>query len=234
MDTEYPFLNVVEDYYYTDVLQLFCALIAGIIGFFRRKRFKELALFYFYPLASSAQSIYLLLYDHRNYKATPKDALPSDISVGIFLLIELTIIYLFLKQVLNSGKVKKLLNVVLISYYLTIVSFFTFSELGTLPIAELYIVQAILIIPPCTLYFYELFKNVPNLNLLNEPAFWICTGSLLYFLCTLPLFLSKDSIFDLIGNLNYDSTVYAINFICYSVFFLFIIKGYLCKPATKQ
>jgi len=234
MEADYGFINVYSTYYYTDVLEAFVALSAGIIGFIRRKKFKELTFFYIYPLASSFQSIYFYVFDQTSDYRMEETILSNNISIALFLITELTIIYLFLKQILFSRAIKAMLGFVLILYYVLILYFSIFLKIPKLPIPELFIAQAVLIVPPTTFYFYELFKIVPKLDLLREPAFWICTGVLIYFLCTLPLFLSKNSIFDLIGNINYDTTVYCINYIFYSILFLFIIKAYLCDPEKKR
>jgi hypothetical protein len=40
----------------------------------------------------------------------------------------------------------------------------------------------------CIYYFYELFHLPVYGNLLREPAFWICTGLMFFYICSFPLF----------------------------------------------
>jgi multisubunit Na+/H+ antiporter MnhG subunit len=90
-----------------------------------------------------------------------------------------------------------------------------------------YIIQAFCVLFPALLYFFELFKWPQTVNLWEAPSFWIATGIIVYFAGTLPLFVMQDFIF---GKNKFikEPTLYLINFIAYSIMFLFIAKAYLC------
>lgn len=81
---------------------------------------------------------------------------------------------------------------------------------------------------PCLLYFYELFVCTTGKQLKNDPVFWVVTG-LLFLKCgSLPLWLSR-------GFTNDDAyKASSLNFLLYSVFFVMLIKAYLCAPAVQS
>jgi hypothetical protein len=45
----------------------------------------------------------------------------------------------------------------------------------------------VLIVITSIYYFWETFQQKNSVNLIREPAFWICSGLLFYFTCTFPL-----------------------------------------------
>jgi len=51
-----------------------------------------------------------------------------------------------------------------------------------------YSINCLFIVFFCIYYFLELFRYPKFVNLKNEPAFWICSGLLFYYCCSLPLF----------------------------------------------
>lgn len=50
-----------------------------------------------------------------------------------------------------------------------------------------YSTGCLLIVAACGFYFYELFHLAYAVNLLREPAFWICSGLLFFYCCSFPL-----------------------------------------------
>jgi DNA integrity scanning protein DisA with diadenylate cyclase activity len=61
-------------------------------------------------------------------------------------------------------------------------SFFTIFSIATS-------IEAILLIPFCLYYFFELLKKPPVLELSKEPSFWIITGILFLLISITPLYL---------------------------------------------
>ncbi len=50
-----------------------------------------------------------------------------------------------------------------------------------------YSIGCLLIVIFCIYYFFELFRRSTSINLTSEPAFWICSGLLFFYCCSLPL-----------------------------------------------
>jgi hypothetical protein len=51
-----------------------------------------------------------------------------------------------------------------------------------------YSLGCIIIVALSIYYFFELFQRTSAVNLLRQPAFWICSGLLFYYTCTFPLY----------------------------------------------
>ena len=51
-----------------------------------------------------------------------------------------------------------------------------------------YSIGCLIIVALCIYYFFELFQQTRTVNLLNSPAFWICSGLLFYYTCSFPLY----------------------------------------------
>ena len=50
-----------------------------------------------------------------------------------------------------------------------------------------YALGCLVIVAVCFYYFLELFRLAHSVNLIREPAFWICSGLLFYYTCGFPL-----------------------------------------------
>jgi hypothetical protein len=87
--------------------------------------------------------------------------------------------------------------------------------------------EAIFLVLPCLLYFYELFVTVRPAPLKNQPSFWIITGILFLNACSVPMLLTLG----LLG--KYRSAAFCLNFILYSILFILIIRAYLCTPENQ-
>ncbi len=95
-----------------------------------------------------------------------------------------------------------------------------------------YCLGCLLIAIFCIYYFWELFQLPHSVNLLGQPAFWICSGLLFYALCCFPIygllnFISRtdDS---LAGRLTFISNlVYIFLFISFTI-------AFLCRLKTRK
>lgn len=83
----------------------------------------------------------------------------------------------------------------------------------------------------CIVYYHQLFNNLPTLNLLLEPSFWIITGVFFCMSIQIPVLLTIDYLRYKILINNYYLLHSLISF-CYTIMHLFFIKAYLC--ATRQ
>ena len=213
----------------TNIAQVFmmaCSFVAAVTGYFNRNRFYALRKFYFYPLLSLVQTTIAFIINNCHISKQTKHSVLFSTS-NIFLVAEFFLIYGFFLSALKSKSVKKLLYTFQIVYSL-IVSIYWFTKSSIFEASHiLYIFQNFCILIPALFYFYELFKWPTANNLLTQPSFWISTGIVIYFACTLPLFLMKDFIFNKKG-VVIEVNLYLINFIAYGIMFLFIVKAYLC------
>ncbi len=98
------------------------------------------------------------------------------------------IFYLFvLQRIIRTPKMKKFLAYVLPGYILlSVINIFLVQKVGVHSMS--YSLGCLLIVAACIFYFWELFQQPQSVNLVREPAFWICSGLLFYYACTFPLF----------------------------------------------
>jgi hypothetical protein len=208
---------------------ILCSMYAVIVGCIYKNRFREMEYLYFYPLASFVETVFSsIIYSDTIHSATK--GIP-EVEVNVFLLVEFFCIYIFFLRLFKSKKIRKTLYVFAAIYLSVIVALWTFkNNLATSP-NYLFVPQAIIILIPGFYYLIGLLNNPSRFELKNEPAFWIVIGLILYFGGTLPLFLLTR----LINFSNtLDRSVYTINFLCYGILFLLMIKAYLCKKKKIQ
>lgn len=222
------------DFFYTNILAILCAFACTIMGFIKRNKFKELKLMFIYPLSSLIQTIisYTFTYFYPNINIQKIDQY-INLSINLFLLIEFISIFIFFYQVVLIGKLKKTLKLILSTYILIFFYlWYYYNPLLYYPF-DLVFIQALYVLLIAVICLIDLFKNNPKRSLLSEPSLWIITGSLLYFLCTLPIYIAREFVFEANGALI-EEGLYSINYICYSIFFLLIIRAYLCRPIAQQ
>ena len=90
-------------------------------------------------------------------------------------------------QVIYSKKAKYIIRLVIIIY--TVVSLFNILFIQKLDgfHTMTYSLGCFLIVVESIYYFLELFQYPRFINLMREPAFWIVSGLLFFYTCTLPV-----------------------------------------------
>lgn len=93
-----------------------------------------------------------------------------------------------LREIIYGKKAKKVMLGFLIAY--PVVSLLNFFLIQTSAVFQsmTYAFGSLLIVTSCIYYFWELFQQRSSVNLVRQPAFWICSGLLFYYACTFPLF----------------------------------------------
>ncbi len=98
--------------------------------------------------------------------------------------------------------------------------------------AVTYALGCLLIVAACVYYFFELFKFTKSVNLLNIPAFWICSGLLFFYCCGFPLygFINYLSgISKLLVN-NFSNIFTILNIFLYTLFTI----AFLCRLKVRK
>lgn len=90
-----------------------------------------------------------------------------------------------------------------------------------------------LMVVALTIYYYlELFRRPKSVNLIREPAFWICAGLLFFYSCSFP-FLGLNNFLDhapLVIKLNLGSILMLLNILLYSLFTI----AFLCRFKIRK
>ena len=216
--------TILEASFYTEPLMIICALFAFFIGLIHRNRFKELRFMPLYALSSIVQisSLYYAIFYN------PKmDFDLERMTSNIFILVESAVLYNFFSKVIVIKSLKTIVNILFLAFLAYVMLLWSLSSSFYHHPARLYLPEALCILGFCLLYFFQLFRLPPKLLLLSSPTFWVTTGCLFYFSCTIPLFF-VELMFPL------PTKIFAINYFAYSIFFLLIAKSFLCQPAQAK
>jgi hypothetical protein len=222
-----------RSYLFTDLVLFICAMLAVVIGFIKRNKFAQMKYFYVYPLSSCLQLIVADLKIVYGYSTEwfPKSI--DEISLELFLIVEFVTLFFFYKKVISRKLFSQIGTPLLILYSICfVVSRLKTSSWLQTPF-ELYYIQSASILLLAIIYLIDFFISPPKPSLPIEPSFIITIGTLIYFLGTLPIYIAKDFVFDPLGGIT-EASLFSINLICYSIFFLLITGAYLCKAPEKQ
>jgi len=98
------------------------------------------------------------------------------------------IFYLYiLRSIIYNIKVKKIILWLMAMYPVLVLINRLFFQKNTFH-TNTYSLGCLLIVGACIYYFYEIFQTTHSVNLVKEPAFWICSGLLFFYTCSFPLF----------------------------------------------
>jgi hypothetical protein len=221
--------------FYTRPALVLILIIALFISIKNRKKYTLLKFFPIY-IASLitdylSADLYFVLFSLESRKKVIRFDRFTDY---FFTLIELLIFANFFIKLIQNSTRKNIIKIVTALFFLFFIyrimtDSAVFRTISYKTLNTIYTIEAVILIFFCLLYFYELFKQLPTLNLLNEPSFWISTGLFFFMSCTLPYSLLENYLrknyFDL------EVEFYSIFYMFYSLMFIMIIKAYLCRPA---
>jgi len=218
------FLKMLSDTLYTMPLMVLLQLVAAVISIIKRKKFVELRYFHFYPLSGILQS--MISITSFIYLERIQANRIAELSINIFALTEVLLIYQLMFKVIKIKKMRHVLKVSLTGFLIYIIATWFFNDAFYTTSSRILAIEGIVILIPISLYFFQLFRLSPTLNLFDQPTFWINVGILFVFSCTLPISILEYFIEKFVYANFY---FYYIVFISYSVLYLFVIRAYLCK-----
>ncbi len=221
-------LNYWRQAYYTIPIAGLVSIVGIIVFLSGKRRNKSTYIFIYYFVG---YVILMLTYNlDALYKRAQYRTIPLFIDY-LFTMFEFFIFLSFFKKVLHP-RFHKTLKV--ITYLFTTIGILIFSYnvyLYGYPILNsviyLFNLQAVCMLIPCTIYYLEVFRLISIPNLLQEPSFWIVTGLSFVLISTLPLSLFCTYLHKLDFSLFLN--LFSLFYLFYSLLFLMIIKGHLCK-----
>jgi hypothetical protein len=151
---------------------------------------------------------------------------------NFFGIIEFTFYIWMIREIIKVDKIKKLLLYLLICYPLAAFVNIFFIQ-GMNHFASItYSLGCLLIVLLCIYYFFELFQSPNSVNLLRQPAFWICSGLLFFYCCSFPIF-GLSNFLTLLPKVfirNIRTIIILLNIFLYSMFTL----AFLCRFRTMK
>jgi hypothetical protein len=209
--------------YYTLPIMMVCQIVVVLIAVQNRRKFKELKHFHLYPIASFLQAstsvISMLEFD----KTTSHKI--CEFTINIFIVIEVILIYRIAFNVIKIQKLRSVLILMLGAYALYTLYVWLYNG-GLFDSSKIVPFEVTVLLLPTSFYFFQIFKQPPTFDLPDEPAFWINMGILFAFGCQLPL-STLEFFFQKFVYANF--YFYYINFLSYTVLYLFVIRGYLSR-----
>jgi hypothetical protein len=150
----------------------------------------------------------------------------EDISTAAFTIFEFCVFsLLILPYITGAGRRLAIkLNVVLFFLAEALLYLRTFPRVS---IYSMCLVELIALVPPCLIYFYELFTSMNTKALKDRASFWIVTGILYLGICSFTLLLS----FEYMG--RFGDGAYALGNLFYSILFVLFIRAYKCSPEKR-
>jgi hypothetical protein len=148
----------------------------------------------------------------------------------LFTLFEFIVFSIFFLQTINNRFKRIFIKSLFILFQLIFIllslnqkQFLSFSEQT---IASTYSVEAVFLILFSIFYYHELFSTPLEKTLVNEPTFWVVTGLFFFMASTLP--------YSILQTLYIDNfflrQLFSLFYISYTLMFILIIRGFLCKP----
>lgn len=216
----WPFL---AQFYYTESLMVVSGLIAFVVSIIYYRRHRELGLFRYFLLFDLTQ-IGTTFYQY----CRPEERVPKMImmlATFAFILYENIVCNRFIYSRLISRKRRlAIVGLPLLLVIQTVVLLKLWNQEQFLMVG---VVDCVTLTAPCLLYFYELFLYPSARPLRSDPSFWVITGLLLLKCGSLPLWLSRGFTYDQAYKAS------SLNFFLYGVFFMMLIKAFLCAPTAS-
>lgn len=206
------------------IFSIAISIIASLVA--NRKKNSELYIkaFSFFLIASLLVE---MIGDVRNNKG-----LNNLLMYNIFNVFEFTFYIWLIREIVQNKKAKNLILYILLLYpAVDLVNIFFIQ--GTTHFHTItYALGCLLIVLLCIYYFFELFQSPSSVNLLKQPAFWICSGLLFFYCCSFPIFGLSNLLMHLprIFMRNIRTIIILLNIFLYSMFTL----AFLCRFRTMK
>lgn len=123
--------------------------------------------------------------------------------------------------------------IIIFSFFLCLIIFFLITKSITRKNDLAYTISNFGLIVFCILYYYQLFNNLPLINLRKEPSFWIITGVTFSMSVQIPI-QAAENYLHWNTSLNNYLLFISITMFCYSIMHLFFIKAYLCATHPQK
>lgn len=211
------------------IIIAFCFLISLSVFFNNKLSYFYLKLFPPYLLLT------LLFESLGSYLSSIRKS--NVILYNFFSTFEFCFYLLIISFIVNDLRWKKAIRISIPVYILIAVVNIVFIQKMKTFHTMSYAIGCLLVVFFCIYYFFELFRFPKSEKLLTNPAFWICSGLLFFYICGFPLFgliNSWSNISKLVLN-NFGTIVTILNFFLYTLlaisFLCFRTRKYTLSPS---
>lgn len=218
------FFEFLALYNYCEGLLIFIVLIAFIFSlkhYGRHRAFRIIPYYFGFWLLIEGTEFY-------RYISLPSDRFTNglNLTAAIFTIFEFCVFsQLILHYIAGTGRrlVVKLNTVI---FFIAEI-FLYFRAFPRNPIISMCMLDSAAIVPPCVIYFYELFTDMNTKALKDRPSFWVVTGIMCQNAYNTCLMLSMEYL----GRFSSGAYTFAILFYC--VLFVLFMRAYKCSPEER-
>lgn len=210
---------------YFEGLMLFTTLIAFIFSLkhYRQHRSLRILSYYFaFFLVAEGMEFYFYISPKGDRFALLLATLWIDaLTIFEFCVFSLVILH----YIVGAGRrLAVKLNTVIFFIAEIIVFFQTFPRNSIIPLGLL---EAAAIVPPCVIYYYELFTSMNTKALKDRPSFWVVTGIICQGICNSSLILSMEYM----G--RFGDGAYNFGILFYCILFVLLMRAYRSSPEER-
>lgn len=208
----------------TIIATIFISFLAGLTVYFQKNNrlyLRLLPLFLLLTLIVESTASYL------NLQKRPPITLYNFFAPFEFLF------YMYiLREIIQNKKAKNVIFHAIWIYLVLVILNFLFIQKIAFFKSFTYATGCLLIVAICVYYFYELFQLAHSVNLVRQPAFWICSGLLFYYCCSFPIFGLTNFVQKAprIILKNIGVVIFLLNIFLYSSFTI----AFLCRLRTRK
>lgn len=159
---------------------LIVSLLAGITVYFRNQSSLYLKLFPVFLLLSGIVQVIGIVWASAGTHNTALYNFNSVFEFSFFLFV--------LMEIVRRKPAKRILLVLLFLYPVMALVNIIYIQGPDNWNSMSYAVGSLLVVFFCVYYFLELFMLPQSTNLMQDPAFWICSGLLFFYCCSFPFF----------------------------------------------
>jgi len=136
-----------------------------------------------------------------------------------------------LRAVIRGSKAKRILLYCLVALPLIFIANIFLVQKSQVFQSLNYCLDCLVIVAGSIYFFWEVFQNKNYVNLVREPAFWICSGLLFFCACSFP-------VYGLINFMNFEYSliriiVYILDFVNILLYLSFTI-AFLCRLRIRK
>ncbi|MDP4150191.1 MAG: hypothetical protein Q8927_19425 [Bacteroidota bacterium] len=182
---------------------------------------RSFTIFLFLTLAVESMGLFFIMENKTN-----------TILYNIFSVIEFSFYFYVLHEIIHHKNAKKLIGQVMWIYIVLVILNNLFIQKITSFPSITYSIGCLLVISFCIYYFLELFQLSRAVNLIRQPAFWVCSGLLFFYACSFPIF----GLLNFLKNMprataqNFLIIIAFLNIFLYSSFTI----AFLCRLKTRK
>ena len=157
----------------------------------------------------------------------------ESVSVNVFSIIEISLIYYFLHKNISYKKSRHILKIFWLIYISICAVFWTANKDAFFSFAPaLFGMESILIVIPCLIYIFEILNSELKTDLKRDPNFIVTCGVLFYFSISVPIYFSWFTLYYL--SPGFEKILLITNTMCTILLIISFMKAYLCQIPDQQ